>query len=268
MFGRDTLLDVDFIKSDIRTRRIGRKIIVYKSTASTNDIAAGYANVGDENDGLVIFAEHQTAGRGRRGRRWFDKKGKSILCSVLLFNPQTGADMMAITVAAAVAETIDRCGRAIAKIKWPNDILLSDRKTAGIMVEAFTSYEKQYYIAGIGINCHQKTGDFPAELAQTATSIDIESGSVCDRNQLAKRLIVNLDHFLDLAVSDPDEIIKKWQTRSMLPGKRITVEFNGAEFTGNCIGVEPAEGLILQLERGGVRMFHAASTTIVKNKPG
>ena len=253
-------LDADFIKSNLDTNRIGREIIVHKSTTSTNDIAAEYAKSGSKNDGLVIFAEHQTAGRGRRGNKWLDDTGKSILCSVLLFNPKIEADMITITAAVGLAETIGQS----AKIKWPNDIILSGRKAAGILVEAFGDNKKKYYAVGIGINCHQTKENFSGELSETATSIDMESGVECDRNRLAKRLIMNLDHFLEAAVKDPDEVIEKWRDRSMLLGKRITIGHNGEEFTGNCIGIEPAEGLIIQLERGGVRMFHAASTTIVK----
>jgi len=253
-------LDADFIKSNLDTHRIGREIIVHKSTTSTNDIAAEYARSGGKNDGLVIFAEHQTAGRGRRGSRWFDDTGKSILCSILLFNPKIEADMITIVAAVGLAETIGQN----AKIKWPNDIILSGRKAAGILVEAFGENKKKYYAVGIGINCHQQKKDFPVELAETATRIDMETGAECDRSRLAKRLIMNLDHLLEAANRQPDEIIEKWRGRSMLLSRRITVGHNGEEFTGNCIGIEPAEGLIIQLERGGVRMFHSASTTIVK----
>jgi BirA family biotin operon repressor/biotin-[acetyl-CoA-carboxylase] ligase len=254
-------LDVDSIKSNLNTSRIGREIIVYKSTSSTNDIAAEYAKGGEKNNGLAVFAEHQTEGRGRRGNEWLDDKSKSILCSVVIFNPKIGADMITITAAVAVAETIAKT----AKIKWPNDILLGAKKVAGILVEAFEKNKKKYFVVGIGINCHQQKQDFESELAGTATSIDIESGTICDRNRIAKRLLVNLEHFLDIAVKDPDEIVERWRAASMLLGKRITIEHNGAQFTGNCIGVEPADGLIIQLERGGVRMFDAVSTTIVKN---
>jgi len=258
-------LDADLIKSNLDTGRIGREIIVYKSTSSTNDIAREYAKGGEKNDGLVVFAEHQTAGRGRRGNKWFDDKGKSVLCSVLLFNPQIGPDMITLAAAVAVAEAIDRCGKSEAKIKWPNDILLGGMKTAGILVEASaTKNKKKYFIAGVGINCHQQKQDFADELADTATSIDIESGTVCDRNQLAKRLLVNLDHYLAAAAGNPEDIVEKWRSRNMLFGKHITIEHNGKQFTGNCIGIEPAEGLIIQLERGGVKMFDAASTTIIK----
>ncbi|MCE5341686.1 MAG: biotin--[acetyl-CoA-carboxylase] ligase [Planctomycetaceae bacterium] len=253
-------LDVDVIKTKLDTERIGKKILIYKSTASTNDIAREYASGGEKNDGLIVLSEHQTAGKGRRGNKWFDGKHKSILCSILIFENKITPDMMAIIAAVACAKAIDKCGRHQAKIKWPNDVFVNDKKLAGILIEK----KAKYYIIGIGINCHQRPSDFPEELEQIATSVDIECGRVCDRNLLAKRLMFNFERFLRIAQENPDEIVEKWHKRSMLTGKRITVEHNGKQFTGACLGVEPAQGLILQLERGGVKMFEAAGTTIVK----
>jgi len=262
---RYVALDTDFIKANLGASRIGKEIIVYKSTSSTNDIAAEYAKGGKKNDGLVVFAEYQTAGRGRRGNKWQSGAGKSILCSILLYEPGIKPDALVLACAVAVAESIGRCGRTAAKIKWPNDVLLDDKKAAGILVEGMSAGKQNFFVIGIGINCHQKEEDFTGELARTATSIDIQSSTVCDRNRIAKRLLVNLDHYFAVGLKNPDEIVEKWRSISVLLGKRITVEHSGRQFTGNCIGIEPAEGLIIQLQRGGVKIFHAASTTIVKS---
>jgi BirA family biotin operon repressor/biotin-[acetyl-CoA-carboxylase] ligase len=265
MAGEYVSLNTDFIKANLGTVRIGKEIIVYKSTSSTNDITAEYAKGGRKNDGLVVFAEYQTAGRGRRGSAWLSEPGKSILCSILLYEPDIKPDALVLACAVGVGETIGRCGRNEAKIKWPNDILLNDKKAAGVLVEGISVKKQKFFVVGIGINCHQKKEEFPDELAQTATSIDIQSGTVCDRNRIAKRLLVNLDHCLASELKTPGEIVEKWCSMSILLGRRITVEHNGRQFTGNCIGIEPAEGLIIQLERGGVKIFDAATTAIVKS---
>jgi BirA family biotin operon repressor/biotin-[acetyl-CoA-carboxylase] ligase len=262
---RYVALDTDLIKSSLNTDKIGSQIVIYKSTSSTNDIAAEYAKGDKKNDGLVVFAEHQTAGRGRRRNKWLSEAGESILCSIILYEPDIKPDALVLACAVAVAETIGRCGKSAIKIKWPNDILLNDKKVAGILVESISVKRRNFFVIGIGINCHQKKEGFPDELSQTATSIDIESGTVCDRNRIAKRLLVNLDHYFAVGLKNPDEIAEKWRSMSVLLGKRVTVEHNSRQFTGNCIGIEPAEGLIIQLERGGVKIFNAASTTIVKN---
>jgi BirA family biotin operon repressor/biotin-[acetyl-CoA-carboxylase] ligase len=254
-------LDPDKIK--VNTKRIGRKITVYHHTSSTNDVAAEYAK-NKENDGLAIFAEEQTAGRGRAGAKWLSGHSDSILCSILLTNSKCNPEMLSLACPVAVAEAVGKIAHSNAKIKWPNDIILNGKKVAGIMVESKKVHGSTAYIIGIGINCHQKKSSFPQELQETATSIDIESGSICDRISLAKRLLSSLDNWLEAVDKAEEKIIDRWHKLNTLLSQRITVIYSGRKFTGNCIGVDPEKGLILQLDRGGVRMFDAAHTTIAK----
>jgi BirA family biotin operon repressor/biotin-[acetyl-CoA-carboxylase] ligase len=258
---RNDHLDPDKIK--VKTKRIGSKILVYNRTSSTNDVAAEYAK-NKENDGLVIFAEEQTAGRGRGGNKWRSGHSDSILCSILLTTCKCKAELLSLALAVAVAETIGKIANSHAKIKWPNDIILNGKKIAGILLESKAINNHNAYILGVGINCHQQKTSLPRELQATATSIDIESGSICDRISVARRLLSSLDHQLQIADKDSKKIIERWRKLSTLLNQRITVVYNGKKFTGNCIGIDPAKGLILQLERGGVRMFDAAHTTIAK----
>ena len=252
-------LDPDKIQANLKTRRIGRKILVYDSTSSTNDVAAQYAK-NKENDGLAIFAEAQTAGRGRAGNKWESNRGQSILCSVLLADCQLNSEMLCLSCAVAAAEAVGNK----AQIKWPNDIILNGKKIGGILVESKVINGCIAGILGIGINCHQTAESFPVELRTTATSIDIETGTICDRISLAKRLLTSLDHQLRTAEKNSKKIIKKWRRRSIQLNHRITVVFNGKKFTGHCIGIDPQKGLIVQLDTGGIRMFDAAHTTIDK----
>jgi BirA family biotin operon repressor/biotin-[acetyl-CoA-carboxylase] ligase len=253
------LLDADRIKAALKTRRIGRKILVYNRTSSTNDIAAEYArNKG--NDGLAVFAEEQTAGRGRAGSRWYSGRLDSILCSILLADCKLNGELLSLTCAVAVAESIGKS----AKIKWPNDIILNGKKAAGILLESKKDKTGNTYIIGIGINCHQTPECFPPELRQVATSIDIESQTVCDRILLAKRLLTVLDHWFETAAQTNKKVIDRWRKLSVQLGHRIALVFNGTKFTGNCVGIDPEKGLIVQLDSGGVRMFDAAHTSIFK----
>ena len=272
---RTDLLDPDEIKANLKTKRIGRKILVYDSTSSTNDIAAEYAR-NKQNDGLVIFAEEQIAGRGRAPNKWLSGRADSILCSIVL---STGGsrtaptELLSLTCAVAVAETIGRPGRSRAKIKWPNDIMLNGKKVAGILLESkslpiskskIENRKSKIYVAGIGINCHQKKESFSDELQQIATSIDAESHSISDRILLAKRLLVSLDHWLEVAANNSEKVIYRWRELSIQLGHRVTLLFNGAKFTGHCIGIDPEKGLILQLDTGGIRMFDVAHSAIAK----
>jgi BirA family biotin operon repressor/biotin-[acetyl-CoA-carboxylase] ligase len=258
---KNEYLDPDKIR--VNTKRIGGKILVYNHTSSTNDIAAEYAK-NKENDGLAIFAEEQTAGRGRAGTKWHSGHSDSILCSILLTSCNCNPELLSLACPVAVAEAVGKIADSQAKIKWPNDIILNGKKVAGIMVESKTVNDHTAYIVGIGINCHQKKSSFPRELQTTATSIDIESRSICDRISLAKRLLSSLDHWLEVAQDTGKKITDRWRKLSTLLNQRITVIYNGKKFTGNCIGVDPEKGLILQLETGGIRMFDAAHTTIAK----
>ena len=256
-------LDPDRIKANLKTRRIGRKILVYDRTSSTNDIAAEYAK-NKNNDGLVVFAEEQTAGRGRAGSKWHSGRADSIQCSIVLTDYKLNPELLSLTCAVAVADGLGKIGGTEAKIKWPNDIILNGKKVAGILLESKLNNDGGAYILGIGINCHQKKDSFPAELQPIATSIDIESHSIADRVSLAKRLLTSVEHWLEVAAKTSEKVTEKWRQLSIQLNHRVKLIYNGREFAGNCIGIDPEKGLILQLDTGGVRMFDAAHTTIAK----
>jgi BirA family biotin operon repressor/biotin-[acetyl-CoA-carboxylase] ligase len=256
-------LEPNQIKTNLKTKRIGRKILVYDSTSSTNDVAAEYAK-NKNNDGSVIFTEEQTAGRGRAGNKWLSGRSDSIICSILLTHNEINAELLSLSCAVAVAEAIGKTVRAEAQIKWPNDIILNGKKVAGILLESKQDNGGTAFIIGIGINCHQKKDSFPDELKPIATSIDIESHSIIDRISLAKRLLTSIDHWLETAANNSQKVTDHWRRLSVQLSHRVTLIFNGKKFTGNCIGIDPEKGLILQLDTGGVRMFDAAHTTIAK----
>ena len=257
-------LDVDVIEAALEGGLVGRKVVVYDSTASSNDIAWEYAG-GDDNNGLCVFAEAQTAGRGRMGNTWLSDKGKSLLCSILLLGCQCQAELLTLVSAVAAAEAIGDCAGKAAKIKWPNDVIIRGKKIAGILLESRSGKNGNDYVIGIGINCHQDEEFFTKnELQQPASSVDIQCGAVIDRNRLAGKLLASFDKWLVIAQTNQDEVARQWQNLSSLLGHRVTLNCDRRKFTGNCIGVDPARGLILQLEKGGVRMFDAAHTTIIK----
>jgi BirA family biotin operon repressor/biotin-[acetyl-CoA-carboxylase] ligase len=259
------LLDRDKIKANLKTKRIGSKILVFDRTSSTNDIAAEYAK-NKKNNGLVVFAEEQTAGRGRAGSKWHSGRADSIQCSIVLTNYKLNPELLSLTCAVAVADGLGKIGGTEAKIKWPNDIILNGKKVAGILLESKLNNDGGTYILGIGINCHQKKDSFGPELQPIATSIDIESHSIADRISLAKRLLTSVEHWLEVAKKNSEKVTKKWRKLSIQLNHRVKLIYNGREFAGNCIGIDPEKGLILQLDTGGVRMFDAAHTTIARQK--
>ncbi len=259
-----TPIDVDMIQAGLDTCLLGKEILLFKATSSTNDIAWEYASNPD-NNGLCIFAEQQHAGRGRRRNKWLSPSGCSILCSILLLDTPCAGELITLAAAVAVTDAITKHLGHKAKIKWPNDIFLNSRKVAGLLLESRPGPTAVDYVLGIGINCHQDRHFFEsAQLNNPATSLDIETRSTVDRNSLACRILNELEHWLDVMQTDPHDIIAKWKANSSLLAHHVVLEHDRRRFAGNCIGIDPTKGMILQLDTGGVRAFQAAHTTILK----
>lgn len=171
--------------------RIGNDIVVVEEAESTNDLVWKAVESG-VSEGLVIFAERQTKGRGQYGRRWESAPYLGLWFSILLRPALTLAESPRLTVllAEAVAETIaDETGCA-PTIKWPNDIYLSGRKVAGVLVEGRMAIDGSYVaVAGIGINVNQTIDDFPEELREAAGSLAMATGKKISRAKLAVALL-------------------------------------------------------------------------------
>ena len=174
---------------------IGREIIVLDQTGSTNDAILQIATP-DSKGGLVLFAEHQTAGRGQRGNRWESAAGKGLWFSILL-RPRIEINRSSLLTAWA-AETmsgaIENEFSLKTTIKLPNDVQIDGRKVAGVLVE-MRAQEKAPYsaIVGIGINMNQALEDFPKELQSRANSLAIALGRQVDRQNFAIALLRDLD---------------------------------------------------------------------------
>jgi BirA family biotin operon repressor/biotin-[acetyl-CoA-carboxylase] ligase len=256
-----TPLNIDGIEAARDSFRIGKKVVLFESTASTNDIAWEYAaNV--ENDGLCILAESQHKGRGRRGRVWFSEPGQSVLCSVLLTKTEIEAELLTLTAAVATAEAIKNICDLSCRIKWPNDILIQDQKAAGILVEKRIQYDTPCFVIGIGVNCNQHREAFEQyKLNIPATSLAIESKRPIDRTVFACELLKQLEGWLG---KTEQQIIERWLALSGMLGRHVTVECDGRQYSGFCRGVDPVKGLILQLDNSLVRMFAAAQTSMIE----
>jgi BirA family biotin operon repressor/biotin-[acetyl-CoA-carboxylase] ligase len=174
---------------------IGREIVVLEETTSTNDAIRQRATSLTP-EGLVVFAEHQTAGRGQRGNRWESAPQKGLWFSILL-RPKIEIDKSArLTTWAAetVARTIHEQFSLGATVKPPNDVQLEGRKVAGVLVEMRAQENAPHIaIAGIGINVKHTAADFPEEMRSSATSLAIALDRQVDRAEFATALLRNLD---------------------------------------------------------------------------
>jgi BirA family transcriptional regulator, biotin operon repressor / biotin---[acetyl-CoA-carboxylase] ligase len=174
---------------------IGRQIIVLEQTASTNDAILQVATA-DSNAGLVLFAEHQTAGRGRRGNRWESAAGKGLWFSILLRPGIQVKDSGRLTIWAmeSICDVIRTEFALEPAIKLPNDVQLCGRKVAGLLVEMRAQQKAPHLaIVGIGINVNHSVEDFPPELQNRAISLAMAVHRPVDRQQLAVAILRNLN---------------------------------------------------------------------------
>jgi BirA family biotin operon repressor/biotin-[acetyl-CoA-carboxylase] ligase len=197
-------LIADQLKSELPDAVIGRDIIVLQQTGSTNDAilqvispreAAVYSPP-SITEGLIVFAEHQTAGRGQRGNRWESTAGKGLWFSILLRPEIHLSDSGRLTIWAieAMADVMRTEWSLEPVIKLPNDVQLYGRKVAGVLVEMRAQYKAAHIaVVGIGINMNQSREDFPVKLRDKAISIAMAVGRQVDRQKFAKALLRSLD---------------------------------------------------------------------------
>ena len=188
-------LIADELQAHSARATIGRQIIVLQQTSSTNDAILQVATT-NSNEGLVLFAEHQTAGRGQRGNRWESAAGKGLWFSILL-RPGIQIDesgRLTIWAIEAVSDVIRNEFSLEPAIKLPNDVQISGRKVAGVLVE-MRAQEKAPHLAvvGIGINVNQSLEDFPPELQNRAISLAMALHRPVDRRQFAVAVLRYLD---------------------------------------------------------------------------
>jgi BirA family biotin operon repressor/biotin-[acetyl-CoA-carboxylase] ligase len=192
------MLDVlvaEELKADLGSAVVGREIVVLERTGSTNDAILQVANANPK-EGLVVFAEHQTAGRGQHGNRWESTAGKGLWFSILLRPRIALASSPRLTAwaAEAISSAIQNEFSLASTIKFPNDVQLDGRKVAGVLVEMRAQKKTAHLaIAGIGINVNQSREDFPEELRNSAISLKIALGRQVERQKFAIALLRELD---------------------------------------------------------------------------
>ena len=187
-------LIADELQADLGDTLIGRELIVLQQTGSTNDAILEVAR--DSKEGLVLFAEQQTAGRGQRGNRWESPARKGLCFSILLRPKIDIHESAGLTAwaAGAVANTIRQEFSLEPTIKLPNDVQIDRRKVAGVLVEMRAQEGAQHLaIVGVGINVNQSAQDFPSELQGRAISLAIALDRQVDRQKFAAAVLRSLD---------------------------------------------------------------------------
>lgn len=259
----DSLIETE-IKYKLNTKLIGRTIHAFKTTQSTNRVAAQLALSGAP-DGTLVVAETQTKGRGRYSRSWFSPEKLGVYCSIVLYPKihPTLAPGLSLMSAVALAETISKSGKINVGIKWPNDVLIDGRKTAGILTELSADGDKvNYVVAGIGININHKSEDFPDELKNKATSIRISLGKEVDRLELLKKFLFRFEsEYLNFNENGLSGIRKKILKYSTLMGRPVTLKMGHKSHSGIVLDIDELGRLVMETKTG-MKAFSAGEVTI------
>ena len=226
----------DTIYSTLATTWVGRRIELFDCLPSTNREAVQLAQA-DVEHGTVVVAESQTAGRGRLSRTWFSPPGINLYCSIILRTarpPERLTEWLSwlpLVSALAAAEAIEQVSSIHVSVKWPNDLLISERKVGGILCESGAgSRSDPFQIIGIGINVNGGQDDWPADLRDSATSIRQERKILVDRNRLLAQLLLELEHCLDeLAVHGTSRLALAYHQRCSTIGIPVRATLAGGE---------------------------------------
>ncbi len=210
-----------------RAGSMGRQVHWFESTASTNDVAARLAESGAE-EGTIVVAEGQTAGRGRHGRVWFSPPGAGLYVSVIVrpasdeSNDENPTALLTLASGVAIAEAVRAVTGLPAEIKWPNDVLIGSRKLAGILAEAAVQAGRlQFVVVGFGVNLQPAA--YPPELAPRVTSIEAETSRPADRAVLVAEILAAMgERYADLRAGRFDVILSAWRRLApSLPGAHV-----------------------------------------------
>ncbi|MCU1288914.1 MAG: birA [Acidobacteria bacterium] len=233
-------------------------ILRFNQIDSTNTEAVNQAKRGAE-EGLCIVARQQNAGRGRHGRIWVSEKDAGLYFSVVL-RPQIEMrflSLITLMTAVAVYETV-KTFNLNPDIKWANDVHIDGKKISGILAETVETHEGLAIVVGIGINL--KPSNFPPEIADTATSIESETGKPVDIEFLLGILTANFSRFYEILSQEngAENIRRMWAERSSyFEGKEVRVTFENETITGMTCGIEENGALRVKLKTGEVRVAHA-----------
>lgn len=250
-----TLLLPHKLKDILKTNYIGEEIHYFREVDSTNEVAKKLAREGAP-EGTIVIAESQSRGKGRRGKKWISPLGGAWLSIIL--RPNTlpiNAPQLTFIAGVAAAETIKEEYGLDAGIKWPNDVLIDNKKVCGVLTEISTKIDTiDYIVTGIGIDANIDVNLLPSELQDTTTSLKSELNQDISRMVLVQKFLGNFEAMYDeFNKGNFHEILRKWRQLSKTIGRQVEIR-KGTEFVrGEAVGVNSKGALILELDDGTLR---------------
>lgn len=246
----------------LKSSLVGRRIEHRERADSTQRVAKQLALEGAE-EGTVVVAEVQTAGKGRRGRRWFSPPG-GIYLSIIL-RPQLEpprVPLLTLLGGVAVAKALRRgCGLK-PKLKWPNDVLLGGKKVGGVLTEVCAEAEViNHCVLGVGVNANFGVSQLPRSIRETSTTLLEELGRPVQRLRLAREVLEQVDR-LYKGIRKPNKILEEWRSLDCTRGAWVRVDGAQGVFEGRALGINSNGALIVRLPSGDVKKILAGDVSI------
>jgi len=247
------------ITSNLGTHFVGQEVLYYPSLTSTMEVARQEAQLGAR-EGTVVIADEQTMGKGRMKRVWLSPKG-SIALSIILHPSVANLPYLIMLSSLAVVHSIEAVTGLRSQVKWPNDVLVSDRKVCGILIESSVRGKiVDYAIIGIGLNVNLILSDFP-EIQSMATSLSAELGRDVSRLKVVRRLLIEVER-LYLALQAGGSIYEEWRDSLITLGRKIRVKSSKAVYEGVAESVARDGSLLLRHSDGNLSKIVAGDATL------
>ena len=248
-------------------RVIGRDIRVFEETTSTNDVVERLARDGVA-EGVVVFAEAQSKGRGRLGRKWVSPSQKGLWFSVLLrpVLPPHAATQLTVAGATSLLRAIRHVTRLTPELKWPNDVLVRGKKVAGVLTELSAELDRiNHVVLGIGVDVNLNASDFPPDVRAMATSLKIESGAPIRRADLAAALLRELDRDYGAICSGKfSDLAAEWEEQCITLGQRVKIRIGDRVVVGQAEALDENGALLLRTEHGRLERIIGGDVTVTK----
>jgi len=263
----DVLHADDLLSRLGKTKFIGRDIRVFQETTSTNDVIEKLARDGVK-EGVVVFAESQTKGRGRLGRKWMSPARKGLWFSVLLrprLRPQA-VTQVTVASATALARAIHSQTGLRPEIKWPNDVLIHGKKVSGILTEMHAELDTvKYVVLGMGVDVNLNANEFPSDLRRLATSLRTESGELLDRAELATEILRELDRdYARICAGQFEAVADEWQERCNTIGRHVVIQIGDRRVRGRAESLDADGALLLRTQHGHLERIIGGDVTVEK----
>lgn len=253
-----TSINVDRLQQGLRTRSFGRSIVLQEKVSSTNDLAKELATYGAD-EGTVVVAETQTAGRGRLNHEWFSPSG-GLWFSIILFPRLRVPETVPLVFVGglAVAKTLRELYDLDAQTMWPNDVLVGNKKICGILTEMnSTGGAVNFVLLGIGINANIDVEKaLPEQLREAATSLERELGRTIQIEDLLRTLLEKLEAEYGLFLEKgAEQLLKVWKRYAAFWGRKVEISSGEEKFVGIAQDADDDGALLLKLDDGSTRRF-------------